>query len=180
MKMALALTLVIGLIGAGADVVACNIQDASDEPRPTAEIGKTPAKPTAPVTGPKELIGRIADDIRDNYARVRTLRTILQTTSSDRSVTKREEVTNKMPNGLTVQLSGSRSPFGANEYHCAGKICSGKESVRTGKSGRSTAESGCNTYQSITRPGSGRLIRCPASRHSTRGISRRWSSDGFS
>jgi hypothetical protein len=109
MKMALELTLVIGLIGAGADVFACNIQDASDEPRPTAEIGKTPVKPTAPVTGPKELIDRIADDIRDNYARVRTVRTILQTTSSDRSVTKREEVTNKMPNGLTVQFV--REPF---------------------------------------------------------------------
>jgi hypothetical protein len=109
MKMALELTLVIGLIGAGADVFACNIQDASDDSRPMAKIGKTPAKPTAPVTGPKELIGRIADDIRDNYARVRTVRTILQTTSSDRSVTKREEVTNKMPNGLTVQFV--REPF---------------------------------------------------------------------
>ena len=109
MKTALELTMVIGLIGAGVDVFACNIQDASDEPRPTAEIGKTPAKPTAPVTGPKELIDRIADDIRDNYARVRTVRTILQSTSSDRSVTKREEVTNKMPNGLTVQFV--REPF---------------------------------------------------------------------
>jgi hypothetical protein len=38
-----------------------------------------------------------------------TVRTILQTTSSDRSVTKREEVTNKMPNGLTVQFV--REPF---------------------------------------------------------------------
>jgi hypothetical protein len=102
--MALELTLVIGLIGSAPGVVAFNIQDASDDPRPAAEIGKTPAKPTAPVTGAKELVRRIADDIRDNYARLRTVRTILQTTSTDRSVTKREEVTNKMPNGSIVQF----------------------------------------------------------------------------
>ena len=64
----------------------------------------TTGNPIAPATDPKELVARITDHINGNYAHLRTVRTILQTTSLDRSVTKREEVTNKLPNGSTIHF----------------------------------------------------------------------------
>ena len=48
-------------------------------------------------TDPKQVVGRITERIKDNYARLHTVRVILQETSLDRSVTKREEVTTAMP-----------------------------------------------------------------------------------
>ena len=58
----------------------------------------------AQVTNPKEFVARIADHITDNYTQLRTIRGIIQTTSLDRTVTKREEVTINQDNGSRVQF----------------------------------------------------------------------------
>jgi hypothetical protein len=104
LKVALELALVLGLIGVGASVFACNLWGAIDDQSPATEILTMPTTQAAHVTDPKELVNRISDHIQANYVRLRTVRAILQTTSLDRSVTKREEVTNKLPNGLTFHF----------------------------------------------------------------------------
>jgi hypothetical protein len=70
----------------------------------TIEILTSPTTRAAQVTDPKELVARISEHIKGNYARLRTVRAILQTTSLDRSVTKREAVTNELPNGSRVHI----------------------------------------------------------------------------
>jgi hypothetical protein len=102
LKIALELVLVFVLIGARAGAFAHNPREAVNDQSPTTEIVTMPSRPNEPVIDPTESITRIAGHIRDNYARLHTVRAILQTTSLDRSVTKREEVTIQQPNGSTV------------------------------------------------------------------------------
>jgi hypothetical protein len=104
LRAALEVVLVLGLIGIGAGVFARNLWGAIDDQSPAAEILTMPTTQAAHMTDPKELVNRISDHIQANYARLRTVRAILQTTSLDRSVTKREEVTNKLPNGSTFHF----------------------------------------------------------------------------
>ena len=52
-----------------------------------------PTRAIAGASDPRQVVGRIADHIKDNYARLHTVGVLLQTTHLDRSVTKREEVT---------------------------------------------------------------------------------------
>jgi hypothetical protein len=103
-KLALELVIAIGLVGTGAGVFAGNLCEAPDDFSPTTEIPTTPTKPVAQVTDPQQSVARIADHIRDNYAPLRTVRAIIQTTSLDRSVTKREEVTINRGDGSKVQF----------------------------------------------------------------------------
>jgi hypothetical protein len=109
LKVAAELALVLGLIGTGAGVFARNLWGASDDQTPATETRTVPTRTTAVATDPKQEVGRITDHIKDNYARLRTLSVILQTTHLDRSVTKREEVTYKSPGGLTAHWV--RQPF---------------------------------------------------------------------
>jgi hypothetical protein len=104
LKVALEAALAFGLIGVGASVFARNLWGAIDDQSPATEILTKPTLPIGQVTDPKELVSRITDHIKDNYARLRTVRAVLQTTNLDRSVTKREEVTNEFPNGLRVHF----------------------------------------------------------------------------
>ena len=102
LKIALELVLVFVLIGARAGAFAPDPREAVNDQSPTTEIVTMPTRPNEPVTDPTESVARIAGHIKDNYARLHTVRAILQTTSLDRTVTKREEVTIQQPNGATV------------------------------------------------------------------------------
>jgi RNA polymerase sigma factor (sigma-70 family) len=99
LKAAMQLVLILGLIGTGAGVFARNLWEGSEDQGPATEPPTAPARPITVATDPQQVIGRITDHIKDNYARLRAVSVILQTTSLDRSVTKREEVTTKLPNG---------------------------------------------------------------------------------
>jgi hypothetical protein len=99
---ALEVVLVVGLIGAGADVCTGNQFEASDDQSQAPENRKFPVRPIEQMTDPTGLVARISDHIKDNYACLHTVRAILQTTSLHRSVTKREEVTIQQPDGGTL------------------------------------------------------------------------------
>ena len=97
--------LVFGLIAVGPGVFAGNVGDDFRERRGSTPGNQpVPARAAAIEVEPRDQVARIADHIRDNYARLRTVRVHLQTTHLDRSVTKREEVTNQLPNGGTVHI----------------------------------------------------------------------------
>jgi hypothetical protein len=102
LKIALAVVLVFVLIGTRADAFAHNPRGAFDTESLPTEIVVVPTRPNEPVTDPTESVARIAGHIKDNYARLHTVRATLQTTSLDRSVTKREEVTFQQPDGGIV------------------------------------------------------------------------------
>jgi hypothetical protein len=103
LKTAVEIVLVFGLIASGPVVFAGDLWDDSHEQQSSTTGNQpVPARAVAIELEPKEQVGRIADHIRDNYARLRSVRVHLQTTFLDRTVTKREEVTNQLPNGGTV------------------------------------------------------------------------------
>jgi hypothetical protein len=99
LKMVIQLVLILGLTVNGPDAFARNVSEPDDDKKPANETGTLPARPIAVVTDPKQAIGRIAQHIKDNDARLRAVRVILQTKFTDRSVTKREEVNANLPNG---------------------------------------------------------------------------------
>ena len=103
LNVALENALVLGMIVTGTGAFTSSLRAARSDQSSTAE---NPAVPTrlAQVTNPKEFVGRIADHISGNYAHLRTIRGIIQTTSLDRTVTKREEVTINQDNGSRVQF----------------------------------------------------------------------------
>ena len=102
LKSALKLVLAFVIIGARAGAFAQNLRGDFGDHRTPTEIAAMSTRPIEPVTDPTESVARIAGRIRDNYAHLHTVRAILQTTSVDRSVTKREEVTIQEPNGARV------------------------------------------------------------------------------
>ncbi len=106
LKAAMVLVLILGLVGTGAGVFARNLWQAADGQGPATG---TVTAPVAAATDPRQVVDRIADHIKDNYARLRTVNVLLQTTNLDRSVTKREEVTTRVPKGGTAHFV--RQPF---------------------------------------------------------------------
>jgi hypothetical protein len=103
------LVFILGLIDSRAGFFAGNLGAASNDQGPATEALAVPTRAIAGVSDPKQEVGRIADHIKDNYARLRTVSVLLQTTHLDRSVTKREEVTTKSPKGGTAHFV--RTPF---------------------------------------------------------------------
>src|SRR6516165_7419555 len=81
------------LVGPWMILSAGDLWAASGDQDQTTEPLTVPSRAIAAASDPKQEVGRIADHIKDNYARLHTLSVLLQTTSLDRSVTKREEVT---------------------------------------------------------------------------------------
>ncbi len=106
LKAAMVLVLILGLVGTGAGVFARNLWEAADGQGPATGIVTAPV---AAAADPRQVVDRIADHIKDNYTRLRTVNVLLQTTHLDRSVTKREEVTTHLPNGGTAHFV--RQPF---------------------------------------------------------------------
>jgi RNA polymerase sigma factor (sigma-70 family) len=104
LKMAVGLGLLLGLAAAGASVFAIDFGGVPKVQRPTSEAPPGPGAQRVTTVDPRQAVDRISDRIRANYAQFRTLRTTLRTTSLDRSVTKREEVTNQLPGGGTVRF----------------------------------------------------------------------------
>jgi hypothetical protein len=103
-KLAMGPVFILGLIGSRAGIFAGNLWAASEDQVPATETLAAPTTAIPAATDPNQEVGRIASHIKDNYARLRTVNVLLQTTHLDRSVTKREEVTTKLPKGLTVHL----------------------------------------------------------------------------
>ena len=77
-KIAWELVLVFVLIGARAGAFAPNPREAVNDQSPTTEIVTIPTSPIEPVTDPTESVARIARHIKDNYARLNTVRATLQ------------------------------------------------------------------------------------------------------
>jgi hypothetical protein len=127
LKIAPAVVLVFVLIGTRADAFAHNPRGAFDTESLPTEIVVMPTRPNEPVTDPTESVARIAGHIKDNYARLHTVRAILQTASLDRSVTKREEVTIQQPNGVRVHYV--RDPSSVRRERL---LLSGEELYREG------------------------------------------------
>ena len=109
LKVAMAFLLTLGLIGTGLGLFARNLGEPSDGQSSQTQTPAPAVRTVAVPTDPKQVVGRISDRIKANYARLRTVRVILQGTSLDRSVTKREEVTIRSPDGGTIQFV--REPF---------------------------------------------------------------------
>ena len=75
------------------------------------DLQRSAAQTQERTTDPKHEISRIISDIEKNYSQIHTVRAILQTTHTDRTVKKREEITNDLPGGGTVHITRSPSWF---------------------------------------------------------------------
>jgi hypothetical protein len=116
------------LVGPWMILSAGDLWAASGDQDQTTEPLTVPSRAIAAASDPKQEVGRIADHIKDNYARLHTLSVLLQTTSLDRSVTKREEVTTHPPKGGTAHFV--RQPFSVRRSRV---LLRGEDFLRTAR-----------------------------------------------